>query len=109
MANKNYNKMSKTKTELKTEPVEKVVETAEVVEEVIEQTVEEPVVTTVKGVVTDCVRLNVRKAPVKTADVLFTINADTVVVIDTAKSTDGWYQVTTSEGDGFCMKDYIKV
>lgn len=66
----------------------------------------EPVV----GVVTDCVRLNVRKRPESTAEVITTIDCLTEVVIDEEQSTDGFYKICTAAGiEGFCMKKFIVI
>lgn len=60
------------------------------------------------GTVSDCSKLNIRKAPSKLADVVAEVLVDTEVMIDTENSTDEWYCVCTSSGiEGFCMKQYI--
>lgn len=105
---KNYNKAYKPKSEVAETKVEKA--TVEEVEEIVEPKTEPVEIPKFKtGVVADCTRLNVRKGPNKTAGILFTIDVNTKVTIDVAKSTDGWYYVATAKGEGFCMKDYIKM
>ncbi len=60
------------------------------------------------GVVTDCLKLNVRKDPDGDADVLVVINALSEVTVDMDASTDEFYKVRTAAGiEGFCMKKYI--
>ncbi len=60
------------------------------------------------GVVTDCLKLNVRKEPSDNAEVLVIINALSEVVVDMDASTDAFYKVCTGAGvEGFCMKKYI--
>jgi hypothetical protein len=62
------------------------------------------------GVVTDCVRLNVREDPESNASIVGSINVSTELVIDIAESTDDFYKVITSAGiEGFCMKRYITI
>ena len=62
------------------------------------------------GMVFNCIKLNVRKKPTKAGDVLCIIEAGTEVIIDTEKSTNTWYYVTTPSGiEGYCMKQFIEV
>lgn len=76
-------------------------------EEKIEEVVEE-VDTVVKGKVTDCVKLNVRRGAVKDSDVREVIEEGAIVEINEQRSTDDWYRVRTESGtEGFCMKEYI--
>ena len=83
-------------------PVEKVVETI--------TTETEAVVETVIGVVTECVKLNIRKEPSKDADILCEVKVDSELQVDLSKSTDDWYNVCTSAGiEGFCMKEYVNI
>lgn len=93
MSNVNYNKMSN-----KTPEPEKVVE---------------PEKKDVIGVVSDCVKLNVRKQAVANSDVICVIDADTEVIVDEAKSTNDFYRVKSIPGVkpffGYCMKKYITV
>lgn len=63
----------------------------------------------ITGLVAYCKKLNVRKRPEPTASVVGIIDADTVVEIDTNRSTDDFYRVTTESGlYGYCMKQYIE-
>lgn len=60
------------------------------------------------GVVTDCVKLNVRKDSNPNAEVLTTISALSKVDVYLSASTKDFYKVRTATGiDGFCMKNYI--
>lgn len=62
------------------------------------------------GVVTDCLRLNIRKEPNKDSEVAAIVNCLDEVKIDPETSTDEWYAVCTVAGiEGFCMKKYIAV
>ena len=62
----------------------------------------------VSGVVTDCLKLNVRKEPSADAEVLVIINALDNVMVDTDASSDAFYKVVTAAGvEGFCMRKYI--
>ena len=60
------------------------------------------------GVVTECLKLNVRKEPSTDAEVLTTIDALSSVMVDIDASSDAFYKVHTEAGvEGFCMKKYI--
>ena len=62
------------------------------------------------GVVTNCIKLNVRNKPEIGSTKICTIWSDTKVMIDLKESTDEWYKVYLSEGiNGFCMKKYISI
>lgn len=63
---------------------------------------------TLKGVVSGCVKLNIRKAPKTTAPIVCTVNARTVLEIVNGEMVDGWYKVITETGaEGYCMVQYI--
>lgn len=65
---------------------------------------------TVSGIVTDCVKLNVRSEPdgTDTNNVITTIDALTEVEIDMKESTDTFFKIRTADGiEGFCMREYI--
>ena len=92
------------------EPVveEPVVPEVEVVEE--ETVTPEPPAEPVYGVVTECVKLNVRKEPDVSADVLTTILLGTEVLVDEANSTEDFYKIVTGAGvEGFCVKKFINI
>ena len=64
----------------------------------------------VKGVVVNCVKLNVRKRPEAGATIITTLNALTEVKIDNRRSTDDFYKIDTEDGIyGYCMKRFIEV
>lgn len=74
--------------------------------------VEEPEVVTpvVTGMVTDCAKLNVRRAPSMNATVVCAIDRDAEVTINEDKSNAEWYSVCTAAGvNGFCVKKYIEI
>ena len=100
MANKkNYSKMS---TAAMVEEVEN-----ETVVEPVDVSVETPIVEDVKpktGVVTDCVKLNVRKAPKIDAKIIKTISKGDVVTIQ--DEVGDFYKIGDKE---YCMKKYISV
>ena len=95
MTKRNYSKMSKKPA---IEPV---------VEQVVEETTEthtEPVI----GKVVKCGKLNVRKEPHISADIVCEVALDSELMIDLDKSTDEWFSVCTAAGsDGFCMKKFV--
>lgn len=64
----------------------------------------------VYGVVTDCLRLNIRTEPNKEADVAMIVTCLDEVEVDLDASTDEWYAVCTVTGiEGFCMKKFIAI
>lgn len=67
----------------------------------------------ITGVVTDCLKLNVRSTPTDSSgkgNVVTTIECLTEVVIDMEGSTDRFYKICTASGiEGFCMKQFIAV
>lgn len=81
-----------------------------VVEEIVieEPKTEEP--EAIIGVVTNCVKLNVRALPDKYADILGVINASTELAIFEDESTEDFYKICTSTGlEGYCMKKFITI
>lgn len=111
MGKHNYNKdFQKENT---TPEVETAVENEEVVldhDVIIESEVKgvELQVEPITGVVTDCVKLNIRKEPVFGSEVLCTVNALSELLINPEDSTDKFYKVCTSTGvEGYCMKKYV--
>ena len=86
------------------EQIEEVVEPEEKTEEAVEAKTEQ----VVKGKVTDCIKLNVRRGALITSDVIEVIEEGAIVEISEKRSTDDWYSVCTESGTkGFCMKEYI--
>ena len=62
------------------------------------------------GIVTDCLKLNIRKEPSKDSDVIAVASCLDELRIDTAKSTDDWYAICTVAGiDGYVMKKFVAV
>ena len=120
--NRDYTKYSKGPVE-SIEPVETVTE--EVIVEPVETVVEEIVepVETVEveqepkeepkyltGIVTDCIKLNVRECPNSTAMILGTVNASVDLIIDSEESTEEFYKIYTSVGlEGYCMKKFVTI
>lgn len=70
----------------------------------------EEAVENIIGVVTDCLKLNIRKEPNKDSDVVVVVTCLDELKIDLDASTDDWYAVCTVAGiEGFCMKKFIAV
>lgn len=64
----------------------------------------------VDGIVTDCVRLNVREDPSPTSTILGTITADAEVIVNKEESTEEYYKICTSIGlEGYCMKKFVTI
>jgi uncharacterized protein YgiM (DUF1202 family) len=62
------------------------------------------------GVVTDCVRLNIRKEPKVGSQIIGKIDRQTELMIEGKASTDDFYKVCTAAGiEGFCMKKFIAI
>lgn len=62
------------------------------------------------GVVSDCIKLNVRKEPKVGAPITCEVDCGTELMIDEKESTDEFYKVCTAAGiEGFCMKKFIAV
>ena len=81
---------------------------------VITQPDPEPVVTpeaqVKKGIVVNCDKLKVRKAPTKGSEAIAKITKGNEVIINEAESKGGFYKISTISGiEGYCMKAYIKV
>lgn len=122
MSNHNYSQYSSKKNRPVNHQVDEVkmeetVEQIEVVETVVEP-VTEPIVETVEtvtlpesvvGTVTNCAKLNIRINPRSDADVQCVADADTELIIDTARSTSDWLRVCTPAGiEGYCMRKFVK-
>lgn len=78
----------------------------------VEEVVSAPTEPPISGIVSNCNKLNVRSAPTKEAKVICIIDAKTKIIIDPDTSTDDWFHVYLTEGDGtegFCMKEFITV
>lgn len=84
-------------------------DSAEIIEDTpVTETVEE--VAEVFGVVTDCLRLNIREEPTKDSAVVTIVTCLDELKIDPDNSTDEWYAVCTASGvEGFCMKKFVAV
>ena len=62
------------------------------------------------GVVTNCVRLNIREEPNISAPIITEVNALSELMIDLAASNEEWYSVCTEAGiEGFCMKKFVTI
>lgn len=121
MSNKNYGKfynenkknevdeqeIVETQVEETIKPEVEVLDAVETPVEEVEPIVE--VVAEVKGVVTKCGKLNVRKKPNTEAKAVAVIPVGTEVLIDMDASTEGFYKVNVNNLDGFCVKEYIAI
>lgn len=107
--NENINDVDDTPTE--SDIIEKVNDvTEEVPDTEVEDKTEAPVTGFVTGIVTDCLRLNIRKEPRRYADVVCVVDALAKVTVNLDKSTEDWYRVTTEKGfGGYCMKKFVTV
>lgn len=108
--NRNFDNKPKTEPKPVMEEVKPVVETSEVIRpSLVQETVEtKPVPETVKGTVVGCTKLNVRKSPSITGEVVAILSVDSDVEIDIQKSNFEWFHVCTAIGvEGYCMRKFI--
>ena len=104
MAKRNYSKMSTRVKPVVEEVSEPIVNDSPTVSN------EPETVTPVIGKVTGCGKLNVRKEPKVTADVVCEVTNNSELMIDLSSSTEEWYSVCTAAGsEGFCMKKFIEI
>lgn len=76
----------------------------------VEEVVEEASTKPKAGIVTDCLKLNVREKPDKDSDIVCEITASTELVIYEEESTEEFYKICTYSGiDGYCMKKFITI
>ena len=62
------------------------------------------------GIVVNCIKLNVRKEPDKTSDIIQIIDALTEVRVIMKASTYNFYKVILPSGvEGYCMKKFIEL
>lgn len=62
------------------------------------------------GVVTDCLKLNIREKPSMDSKVVTVATYLDELEIDMGDSNDDWYAVCTAAGiEGFCMKKFVAV
>lgn len=61
-----------------------------------------------RGMIVNCLRLNIRSEADKEAEVVATVPVGTILTYKTSGNKN-WYSVITEEGiAGYCMKDYVK-
>lgn len=83
-------------------------EAAPEVEDVVVEAVNTP--STVKGVVSNCAKLNVRAYPSREADVVCVLDVTSEVEVYPEKSTYDWLCVCTVSGiEGYCMAKFVDV
>lgn len=79
----------------------------------VEETAEDirdEVVESIIGIVTDCLKLNIRKEPNKDSEVVTIVSCLDELQIDPEASTEDWYAICTVAGiEGFCMKKFVAV
>ena len=85
-------------------------QTPENVVETVEDSIEETPAAPVTGVVTNCLKLNIRENPNTDSKVVCEVTMLDELMIDEEASTDEWFKVYTEMGvEGFCMKKYVAV
>lgn len=112
MSRHNYSQYSNPKKTFSPADIDAPVEPT-IVEDVVVAPVEETVETVtlpkmVRGVVTNCAKLNMRAKPSADAEVLCVLTAGQEVDIDPSKTSTDWCCVYSSAGvEGYCMQKYI--
>lgn len=62
------------------------------------------------GIVSNCVKLNVREKPVAGSRVVTIIDVNTKLTVTTDESFGIFYKVCTASGvEGYCVKDYVRL
>lgn len=96
------------KREMRTKNVEMTQNETPAVEKT--ETVKPEVNSVKKGIVVDCLKLNIRKDPKSDAKVVTIVDAGAKLKIDEEGSVGDWYKVTTEKkAYGYCMKKYVKI
>lgn len=96
--------------EVMNEPAEVVEEVKEAVVEPVTEPVVEPEKEPVIGIVTDCVKLNVRAEASAKSEVVAVIDASTELVIIEEESTKDFFKICTASGiEGYCMKKFVTI
>ncbi len=63
-----------------------------------------------EGIVTNCLKLNLRAEPTADSKVLLELKALDKVTVNMDKSTDEFYNVRSSSGaKGYCMRQFITI
>ena len=64
---------------------------------------------TVKGVVYNCAKLNVRENCTVDSPIVCVLDVKSEIEIDVNRSTDHWFYIHTAIGaEGYCMKQYVE-
>lgn len=111
----NYSKYSDNKKKTKLHYTDAVIREPVIIDDSHEEVVKVEEVmnaiaeTATTGVVTGCMKLNVRENPNTDSNILAVINEGDEVTIDVnASTTEDFYKITTATGlEGYCMKSYI--
>lgn len=116
MSNTNYNKMSTQTTLLENDS--KVIDEVITDEEEIEITESEGEVIsdeaimpeTVNGIITNCVKLNIREKADINSKVLCVIPEGSEVTVHSGTLPNEWFSIITDSGiEGFCMSKYVTI
>lgn len=100
---KNYNGIDK----LDNEMIEEVIPTSES-DDIIEPETQESDLAI--GILTNCLRLNIRENPNISAPIITEANTHSELMIDLVASNEEWYSVCTEAGiEGFCMKKFVAI
>lgn len=63
-----------------------------------------------EGYVSGCRKLNIRKEPSLSSEVICEVFEGATLMIDQSESTDAWFRVYTEAGvEGYCMKSFVTI
>lgn len=62
------------------------------------------------GIVSGCKKLNIRKEPSRTGEIICEVSEGTTLMIDPSEANDDWFKVYTEAGvEGYCMKNFVTI
>lgn len=116
MSKHNYTQYSNKKSVEVVEPVVEPAVTATPVAPVtpvkpvlVEESVETVAVPeTIRGVVANCSKLNVRAKATMTSEIVCVLDAASEIEVNVARSPADWYYICTAAGiEGYCMRKFV--
>lgn len=64
----------------------------------------------IDGIVSGCKKLNIRKEPSRTGEIICEVSEGTALMIDPSEVNDDWFKVYTEAGvEGYCMKKFVTI
>ena len=115
MSNKNYSKMYKSANATAPQEVSEIAAPETPVEPEVIAAPEVPVepekeAATIRAIVVNCAKLNVREEPAPNAKAITVIDASSEVIICGKEGFGNYYKVCTASGaEGYCVKDFLEL